>query len=326
MDNLNMRSIIYAALFSILGTAPSAVSAQSYPEKPVRLVFGLTVGSSSDIMARIVAQKLTEKWGQSAIVDNRPGAGGNIAAAAVVKSEPDGYTLLLSNVSIAIAPSYYRKLNYDPVNDLVPVTQVSSVPHILCVNPSLPVNSVKELIALAKSKPGELMFSSAGIGQTDHMATELFSQMAGIKMTHVPYKGGPQALNAVMTGEVALDFPGVAVAMAPLKAGKVRCLAVSTTKRSSALPDIPTLHEAGVEGYEHSLWNGVFAPVGTPDSVITKVSEDFALALKMPDVRERFTQLGIEGVGSAPGEFSKFFKAEVAKWANVIKATGIKGD
>lgn len=326
MARAGARSLLCIALLAIALVAPGAAQAQTYPDKPVRLVFGLTVGSSSDVTMRIIAQKLTEMWGQPALIDNRPGAGGNIAADLVAKAAPDGYTLLLSNVSIAIAPSYYKKLQYDPVNDLVPVTQVTSVPHIVCVNPALPVRTVEDLIVYAKSKPDEVMFSSAGIGQTDHMATELFAHMSGIKLRHIPYKGGPQALNAVMTGEVALDFPGVPVALPLIKAGKVRCIAVTTATRSVAVPNVPTLAESGVPGYEHSLWNGVFAPVGTPPAIIAKVSEDIALVLKIPDVRERLARLSVEPVGSTPAQFSAFFKAEVAKWMNVIKATGIRGD
>ena len=327
MANRAGHRLLRAGLIGIaLALAAGFACAQSYPDKPVRMIFGLTVGSSSDITMRIIAQKLTEKWGQPVLVDNRPGAGGNIAAEMVVKAPPDGYTLLLSNVSIAIAPAYYRKLSYNPLTELVPVSHVTSLPHIACVNPSLPVNSVQDLIALAKSKPDELMFSSAGLGQTDHMATELFAQMAGIKMRHIPYKGGPQALTAVATGEVALDFPGLPAALPFLKSGKVRCLALTTAKRSAAVPDIPTLAESGLTGYEHSLWNGVFAPVGTPPAILAKVSEDIAAVLKLPDVQERFAQLSIESVGSTPAHFDAFFKAEVAKWVDVIKTTGIRGD
>src|SRR5262249_11296014 len=194
---------------------------------------------------------------------------------------------------------------------------------VLCVNPALPINSVQDLIATAKATPGELMYASAGVGQTDHMATELFAQMAGIRMTHVPYKGGPQALQAVMAGEVALDFPGIAAALPFMKAGNVRCLAVSTSKRSPIFPDLPTLDEEGIKGYEHSLWNGIFAPVGTPADIVTELSSGFAEVLKRPDVVERLAALGIEPVGSNPEEFSRYFRAEVEKWATVIKTTGI---
>lgn len=317
-----LRAAVFGAVLSVAIPA----SAEPYPTRTVRVVFGLTAGSSSDVMARIVAEKLGDKWGNAVIIDNRPGAGGNIAADVVAKSAPDGYTLLLSNVSIAIAPSFYRKLNYDPLNDLVPVTELAIAPHVMCINPALPINSVKDLIAIAKAKPGELMYSSAGLGQTDHMATQLFEQMAGIRMTHIPYRGGPPALQAVMSGEVALDFPGVAAALPFMTSGKIRCLAVSTMTRSSAVPDLPTLDEEGIEGYEHSLWNGIFAPSGTPPAIIAKLSADFAEVLRSPDVVKRLATLGIEPVGNSPEEFSRFFRAEVAKWAQVIKTTGITAD
>lgn len=315
-----------AALYVAASLTNFSANAQSYPARTVHVVFGLTAGSSSDVMARIVAEKLGEKWGNSVIIDNRPGAGGNIAAEAVAHSAPDGYTLLLSNNSIAIAPSFYRHLNYDPLKDLVPVSELGMTPHVLCVNPTLPVNSVKDLVALAKAKPGELMYSSAGVGQTDQMAAALFEQMAGIKMRSIPYSGGPQALQAVMAGDVTLDFPGMAAALPFIKSNKVRCLAVSTSKRSAALPDLPTLNEAGIKGYEHSLWNGIFAPAGTSPEIIAKISADFAAVLRQEAVVQRLAALGIEPVGSNPDDFAHYFHAEVAKWADVIKTAGISQD
>ena len=315
-----------ALCVAVFGAMATPAIADSYPTRTVRVVFGLSAGSSSDVMARIVAERVAEKWGKAVIIDNRPGAGGNIAADAVAKSAPDGYTLLLSNVAIAIAPSYYAKLNYDPVKDLIPVTELARAPHVLCVNPALPIKSVKDLIAMAKANPGGLMYSSAGAGQTDHMATELFAQMAGIRMTHIPYKGGPPALQAVMAGEVALDFPGIAAALPLMKGGNIRCLAVSTSKRSPILPDLPTLDEEGIKGYEHSLWNGLFAPTGTPPEIVTKLSAEFAEVLRRADVIERLAALGIEPVGSNPEEFSRYFRMEVEKWATVIKTTGISSE
>lgn len=318
------RRALCAAAVSLAATVGFSASAQTYPTKTVRILFGLSAGSSSDVMARIVANKLSQQWGQSVIIDNRPGAAGNIAADFVAKSAPDGYTLLLSNNSIAIAPSFYKKLNYDPLKDLVPVTELAMTPHVLCVNPTLPIRSVKDLIAMAKAKPDALMYSSAGIGQTDHMATALFAEMAGIRMTHVPYKGGPPALQGVMNGEVALDFPGVAAALPFMKSGNIRCLAVSTNMRSRIVSDLPTLNEEGVKGYEHSLWNGIFVPSGTQPDILTKISAGFAEALKDPDVTKRLADLGIEPVGSSPKEFEEHFRAEVEKWATVIERTGIR--
>ncbi|MGD9920896.1 MAG: Bug family tripartite tricarboxylate transporter substrate binding protein [Pseudorhodoplanes sp.] len=318
------RRLLCVAAFGMWTALTVHANADSYPNRTVRIVFGLSAGSSTDVMARILAERLSQKWGQGVIIDNRPGAAGNIAADAVAKADPDGYTLLLSNNSISIAPSFYKKLNYDPVKDLIPVTQLGMTPHVLCVNPKLPIKSVEDLVDMAKKKPGDIMYSSAGIGQTDHMATALFAEMAGIKMTHVPYRGGPPALQAVMAGEVALDFPGIAAALPFLKDGTIRCIAVSSNKRSPAVPDLPTLNEAGIKGYDHSLWNGLFAPAGTPPEILKKISAGFSEVLQDPGVVKRLSGLGIEPVGSSPDAFNRYFQAEVAKWADVIKKTGIQ--
>ena len=323
MTSIIGRRGLCAALVSLVAMLTASANAETYPTRTVRIVFGLSAGSSTDVMARIVVDRLSQNWGQTVIIDNRPGAAGNIAADVVAKSTPDGYTLLLSNNSLSIAPSFYNKLNYDPLKDLVPVTELAGAPHLLCVNPSLPIKSVKDLVAMAKAKPDQLMYSSAGIGQTDQMATAQFAEMAGIRMTHVPYKGGPPALQGVMKGEVALDFPGIAAALPFMKSGKIRCLAVSTSNRSRVVPNLPTLNEAGIKGYEHSLWSGIFAPTGTPPEVLAKVSAGFAEALKDPKVVKRLADLGFVPVGSGTAEFKKYFDAEVAKWAAVIKKTGI---
>lgn len=321
-----MKRKFIRATLALLIAAAGAAAAQGYPAKPVRVVVGFAAGSSSDVTMRILAPKLTEVWGQSVIVDNRPGAGGNIAAQFVASAPPDGYTLLFPSASIAIAQSYYRKLPYNAVTDLAPVALASSMPNLLCVNPSLPVKSVKELIALAKTRPGDILYSSSGAGSSDHMATELFSYMAGIRMTHVPYKGGPQALSEVISGEIAMVITGLPAALPQVKAGKVRAIAVTTVKRTPAVPGLPTVAEAGVPGYEHTLWNGMFAPARTPAALVGKVSDDLARAVRLPDVQERFAALGIEPVGNSPQQFDRFFRAEVEKWAKVVKATGLQAD
>ena len=321
---MKFRVIRYSCV--MLALAAGAAGAQGYPAKPVRVVVGFAPGSSSDVTMRILGPKLTELWGQSVIVDNRPGAGGNIAAEFVANAPPDGYTLLFPSASIAIAQSYYRKLQYNAVNDLAPVALASSMPNLLCVNPSLPVKSVRELIELAKSRPGEILYSSSGTGSSDHMATELFSYMTGVKMVHVPYKGGPQALSDVIAGQVVMIITGLPAALPQVRAGKVRAIGVTTAKRTPVVPEIPTVAEAGVPGYEHTLWNAMFAPVKTPAAVVSKISEDLARVVRLPDVQERFNTLGIEPVGSSPQQFDRFFRAEVEKWAKVVKATGIQAD
>lgn len=312
---------VLAALALVMPAA-----AQNYPAKPVRVVIGFAAGSSSDVTMRLLGPKLTELWGQQVVIDNRPGAGGNIAAEFVANAPPDGYTLLFPSASIAIAQSYYRKLQYDAVRDLAPVSLASSMPNLLCVNKSLPVKSVKELIALAKARPGELLYSSSGTGTSDHMATELLSYMAGIRMTHVPYKNGPQAMADVIGGEVVMIITGLPTILPQVRAGKLRAVAVTTSKRAAAVPEVPTIAEAGVAGYEHTLWNGLFAPVKTPAVLLGKVSEDLAKVVRMPDIQERFSTLGIEAVGNSPQQFDRFFRAEVEKWARVVKATGIQAD
>jgi tripartite-type tricarboxylate transporter receptor subunit TctC len=244
----------------------------------------------------------------------------------VAKAAPDGYTLQYGNISIAIAHSYYRKLPYNALTDLVPVSLVSSFPQVATVNPSLPARSIKELIALAKTRPGEVLFSSVGNGQADHMAGELFGHMAGVKLTHVPYKGGPQAIGAVISGEVALGFTGLPVAIPQIRAGKVRALAVTAATRTATLPQVPTVAESGVPGYEHSIWAGVFAPAGTPQPIVAKVSEDLSRVLKDVEVRKKLAELNVEIAGSTPESFTKFFKVEIDKWAGLLKATGIRGD
>ena len=325
MASSSVPAILRVVLIALALTASSAACAQSYPAKSVHFIIGLSAGTGSDITMRIIAQKLGKIWGQSALIFNRPGAGGNIAADLVAKAAPDGYTLLIATDSLAIAPSYFKKLSYDPVEDLKPVSQVASIPDIVCVNPSLPVHSVTDLISLAKAKPNGLTFASVGVGQSGHIATELFAQMTGIRMRHIPYNGGPQSLNALVTGEVALDFGTLAPALSLFEAGKIRCIAVTSPTRSPAVPDIPTLAESGVAGYDLTMWTGVFAPAGTPQAILDKVSNDIAVVLKMPDVRKRLKPFGQTLVGSTQAQFEMFFKKEVAMWANVLKVTGIRG-
>ncbi len=312
-----------AALTTLIA---GSAAAQTFPAKSVRAVVGFAAGSSTDVAMRLISPRLGELWGQTVIVDNRAGAGGNIAAEVTAKAPADGYTFLFANGGIAIAQSYYAKLQYSALKDLAPVALVTSMPHIVCSNISFPAKSIRELVALAKTRPNEIMFSSAGIGNSDHMAGELFGYMTGTRYTHVPNKGGPQALQQVISGEVVFYMAGLPVCLPFVKSGRVRGLAVTTAKRSPAAPDIPTMQESGVTGYEHSLWNAVFTPTGTPPAIVAKISEDFARAVKFPDVQERFASFGIEAVPSSPAQFEQFFRAEVDKWARVIKATGIHGE
>jgi tripartite-type tricarboxylate transporter receptor subunit TctC len=316
------RGIAFAVLFFAVGAA----CAQTYPNKPVRILVGFTAGSSIDVVVRIVAQKLSEMWGHQVLIDNRLGAGGNVAADVVAKASPDGYMLLSPNAGLAISAAFYKKLPYDAIKDLRPITQLAAQPHIMAVNNDVPAKNVKELIALAKAKPGQLNFSSGGPGNSDHMAGELFKYMAGIDIVHVPYKGGNQALNDTISGQTAMYFPGVPVALAMVKAGKVRAFAVTGHNRLPALPDVPTMAEAGVKGYEVTLWYGLLGPAALPNDITAKIHADVVRVLKMPDVQERFAGLGVDPVGSTPDQFAALLKSEIAKWTKVKQATGLTVD
>ena len=273
---------------------PAITSAQTFPAKPLRMIIGFPAGSSSDVIGRIVAQKMSDSMGQPVVFENRPGAGANIAAEFVAKSPPDGYTSLYANTGIAVAISAYSKLGYDVLRDLAPVGQAAAGPHLLIVNPSLPVKSVKELIALARARPKQMNVASSGAGNSDHFAYELFAAMTGAKMEHVPYKGGGQATIDVISGQIAAYFSGMAGGLPHVRSGRVRALAVTTGRRSAIAPDLPTMAEAGVPGYEHVLWNAVFVPVATPREVIRRLDAELAKAVSAPDVRERFTASGVE--------------------------------
>jgi tripartite-type tricarboxylate transporter receptor subunit TctC len=315
-----------AALAVLALSSPCFALAQQYPAKPVRLVVGFTAGASIDIVARAIGQRMGESLGQQVVVDNRPGAGSNIGAEIVAKSPPDGYTILIVNNALAVSHTLYAKLSYDALRDLTAVSQVSAMPHLLGVHPSLPANNIKELIALAKAKPGMLSFASSGVGVSDHIAGELFNYMTGIKMVHVPYKGGPQAATDVASGQVDMWFGGLPSIMPFVKSGRVRALAVTSLQRSPALPDVPTMNEAGVPGYEVILWYGIFAPAATPREIVQRLNAEISKAQDAPDVRERFATLGLTAVHTSPEQFEKFFRAEIEKWGKVVKAAGLKAE
>jgi len=300
--------------------------AQEYPSKQVRVVLPFPAGGGSDIIARVVAQKLTASLGQPVIVDNRAGASGNIAGEIVAKAPADGYTLLFGNSSLSISPAVFEKLNYDPVRDLMPISMASSYPFTLVIHPSLPVHSVKALVALAKSKPGELAYASAGGGTMSHMAMELLRVRTGIKLQHLPYKGAAPATVSIVGGESQLGFVVMPVASVQIKAGKLRGLGVAAPTRSSAAPEVPTMEEAGVKDNLAIQWNGFFAPARTPQPVIDRLHREVAKTVHLPDVKQRFDAEGAVPVGNSPGEFAAFFKVEAAKWADVAKRSGTKLD
>ena len=322
MKAMNARWVVAVTL-----AAAASASAQSYPVRPVRLVVPFPAGGGSDVVGRIVAQKLTERLGQQVIVDNRAGAGGSIGTEAVVKSAPDGYTVVLASTSeIAINPSLYSKLNYDTVKDLVPVAMVASTPMVVIVHPSLPVKSMKDLIALAIAKPGEINVASAGTGTITHLSGELFRSIARITWTHVPYKGAPAALTDLASGQVQVMFSSLPAAMAFIKINRVKPIAVSSRTRAEALPQIPTVIESGVPGYEVEYWYGIFAPAAIPRDAQTRLGDEIAATLKQPDMIAN-----LANQGAAPGrltqvQFADFVKSEAAKWGGVVKSSGARAD
>ena len=318
-----MKTRHVAAAAALLGSV--SLHAQTYPAKPVRMVVPFPAGGATDIVGRLVAQKLTESFGQQVIVDNRGGAGGTIGSDAAAKSAPDGYTLLVGTSSThAVAPSLYPRLAYDPVRDFAPVTLLANATILLAVHPSLPAKNVRDLIALAKKQPNALSFASSGQGGISHLVGEQFKAVAGVQMLHVPYKGDSPALVDLVSGQVHLMF-GTAVSFLPyVKAGRLNALAVTNPKRSPIVPSVPTVAESGLPGFEALQWFGVFVPTGTPREIVAKLNADIVRALKLPDVSERMIALGAEIVGSTPEQFAAFQRADAAKWAKVVKQSGAK--
>lgn len=315
-------------LLLLISTFPYSVGhvwAEDYPVKPLRIVVGFPPGGINDIVARVVAEKLGQSLGQTVIVENRPGAGGTMGADWVAKSKPDGYTLLMGSVSnIAMAQSQYKALPYDPAKDFVPVVLVAAAPNVLVVNPEFPVQSVKDLIALARQKPGGINYASAGLGTSNHLTVELLQVMTGTTLNHVPYKGDAPGTADVVAGQVPVIFPTLPVALPFIKAGKLRPVAVSSAERSSLLPDVPTVAESGgLPEFEVSVWVGILAPAGTPKEIVSRLNAEIVKIVRVPNVRERLAGLGAEPVGDSPEHFSAYIKTELVKWAKVAKAAGI---
>ena len=315
-----------AATLAIL--APHAArAADAYPAKPVRFVVAFPPGGGTDIIARSIAQKLAERIAQQVVVDNRPGAGGNIGTDIVAKSAPDGYTLLMGSAGpLAINASLFGKMPFDPIKDLAPVTLAASTPNVLVVHPSLRAATVKELIALAKARPGEINFASSGHGTPAHLAGELFNSMVGVKMVHVPYKGAAPALADLLGGQVQLMFSTMPPALPHVKDGKLRALAVTSAKRSPAAPDLPTLDEIALPGFEANTWHGVVVPAGTPATIVARLNREIVAILHLPDVVERFSSQGAEALGSTPEEFAAYIRSETLKWAKVVRDSGAKAE
>lgn len=312
-------------LAAVLAAAGGAATAQGYPAKPIRFIVPSTPGGSVDTLARTVGPRLSEKWGQQVIVDNRSGAGGAIAGELVAKSPPDGYTLLVGTVaSLATNVSLQKKLPYDPMKDFAPVTLIATQNLMLLVHPSLPVKSVKELTALAKKKPGSLSFSSAGNGTGGHLSGELYKMLAGVDLLHVPYKGVAPAMIDIVSGQVTMTFASIISGSQQVKTGRLRALAVTGGRRSPAMAELPTMMEAGVAGYESATWYGIVAPTGTPADIVNRLSSEIVAILKGPEMNDRLSKEGADPVGNTPTEFARHIQSEVDKWRKVIRAAGIQ--
>ncbi len=326
---MNLFRFFSSATFAVLmifACGPAASQALPYPNRPVRIIVPTGAGGLTDILARMVGQKLTEVWGQQVLIENRPGAGGTVGTEAVAKAPPDGYTLLWVFPAHMVSPSLYPKLSYDPIKDFSPISMVTGVNLVLLVNPSVPASSLKELIALAKAKPGSLNFGAVGEGSLGHLAGAVFKNMADLDIVHVPYKGTPQVTMALLANEVQMFFDVPITAIPQIRNGKLRALAVTSARRLASLPEVPTMQESGVPGYEVVGWNGLLAPAGTAKEIISKIHADIERLLKRPDVREWMAAQALDSVGSRPEEFAAVIQADMAKWARIAREIGLKGN
>ena len=332
MHSVAWPLLLACALAPALATAqsgaqsPSTGSGHGYPVKPIRVIVPYGPGGIADTLARLVGQKLTAAWGQPVIVENRPGAGTNLGSELVAKAAPDGYTILSAGIANTVGPALYSKLPYDPIRDFAWITNMAKVPIMLVAHPSFPARNAKEIIALAKAKPGSIAYASAGIATSGHLAGELFKSTTGVDMTHVPYKGSAGALIDTISGQVPLYFGAMASPMPHVKTGKLRAIGVTTLKRASAAPDIPTLDEQGLKGFETVTWYGYAAPAGTPKEIVSKLNAEVVRIIKLPDVRDRLASEGADFVGDTPEALTAFVKAEIVKWNKVVKLSGAKID
>ena len=315
-------SISIAALIG----AGSANAADPYPNKPVKIIFGFPAASATDVIARAIGQKLSDKWGQPVVIDNRPGAGGNLGSEIAAKQPADGYTIFFGTVANAISASYYSKLNYDYLKDFTPITLVATTPLVLVANNNVPAKSVKELITYAKANPGTINFGSGGVGTSNHLAGEMFKKNTGTDMAHVAYKGTPAAYTDLMSGRVQLMFDNIVAVMPHIKSGALRPIAVTSATRSPSLPDVPTVAEAGIPGFEAVSWIGALVPAGTPKDIVDKIYTDLVAVLRTPEIKERLAQSGAIVVGNTQEQFAAWNRNEIAKWAQAVKDSGAKGD
>ncbi len=324
-----MRLIPNLWQFSVLSVfSVTNVLAQgtNYPSKPIRIIVPYVAGGPSDLFARAVGQLLTEAWGQPIIIDNRPGASGNVGIAAAARAAADGYTLTTSTIAFAVSPAMDSKIGYDPVRDLAPVSLLASINNLLVVHPALPVKSVRELIAFAAARPGQVTFASGGAGGAQHLAGELFASLSKVKLIHIPYKGSAPGLTALIGGETMIGFADMVITLPHVKSGRLRALAVTGAQRSASVPGLPTIAEAGLPGYSVTAWFGLLAPAATPADSVSRISAEIQKGFKTAQMQERFSAMGADPVGSSPEQFAVFLKTEMAKWAKLVKAAGIKAE
>jgi len=319
------RRFAFAVLALLPGPAP-AQAQDAYPSRPVRLILPFPPGGGTDILGRLVAERLAARLGQPVVTDNRGGAGGNVGAEAAARAAPDGYTLLFAATTLAISPSLYAKLNYDPFRDFAPISLVATVPNVMITHPSVPARTLQEFIALAKAKPGEMNFGSGGSGTSNHLGGELFNMVAGVKLVHIPYKGVNLAMNDAMAGNVQLVLIGITAAAPQIKAGKLRALAVLAPQRSAALPDVPTAAEAGLPGFDVTTWYGLLAPAGTPRQVIARLNVELVRTMNEPDLKERLAGMAAEPRTSTPEEFAAYIRQEAVRWGDDVRKAGLRAD
>ncbi len=323
-----MKALVFIAFAASLSSpAYSAARApDAYPSRPIRLIVAFAPGGSVDVVARLVGQKLSEAWGQQVVIDNRPGAGGNLSAELAARAAPDGYTLYMSSASLVVNVNLYRKVGYDPIRDFSPITLLASVQNVLVAHPSVAAKNVSELVTLSRKTPGRLNYASTGSGSSGHLAMELFKSMTGADLTHIPYKAAGQAQVDLLAGQVSLWFPTIPGALPFIKAGKINALAVSGSTRSIALPDVPTVAESGVRGFEASTWYPVLAPAGTPADVVDRLNRQLVAIVRTPQVHDQLVQSGVEPIGSTPAQLASHIRTELDKWAKVIRASGVRLD
>ena len=323
---MNRPVLVRCALGVAVAVAAPLATAQSWPSRPIRVIVPFPAGGGIDTVARIIAPKMAESLGQPLVIENRVGAGGTVGTEVVARASADGHTLLGAFASHAMNATLYRDLSYDTERAFAPISLIATVPNILVVHPSLPVKTVSDLIALARRRPGDINYASVGSGTPAHLSAELFNLMAGVKMTHVPYKGAPASIIGMITGEAQLTFTTVLIAMPHVKSGKLRAVAVTTSERSSSLPDVPTVNESGLKGYESVAWYGLLAPAGTPAPVIERLHAEVVRSTQTPEVRENLLRQGTDIVASTPARFAQVIREDIATWTRVVKAAGIKAD